>query len=565
MASIRLPNYGGEVMRQQSVGRQRIDAPIEAFGGGGNARALQQVGQGLASVGQGMQSIGQKQDLERKKQDRLTMQTSRFMATKDLQDLANNKTKTQGVEAIGIGRQFDEEAQKVLDAYLKDVPPENREEFIRGIQGQILGMRGRVQSHETSATNKAIKDTSIAAETQIVKDIDFDVHPNIIVGRTVNEWVNDYASDMADKVAPLADNEGWSDEKRKLVGEQQRKVAAKRIADIVTTSWRDRGYTPEQAIEVLQGLKDHLDVSKPIRKITMDNGVDLAVESVVPQTPESIDASYTPQGRLQQQQDIDDFIQANYKDLPEEDRAIMRKKAQDRQLMVNQQQDRDFKIAMYDYLEDPTRPVEDIPQFAAMTDGVKKRLKAIHSQAIQARDLPMVYKVAPRLIQSLPNEGLTADMVMVAENTLRQLPAGPVKNLLTQQLRDKLTPDKPTWYDERDTIMSTVDRALGITGTTLQSNSLRNDKDKFFKALRFRAKIQNDLDLIFQANADSPDKQMAQVKGLMDRLKLGAGALNQEAMDSYIGLTLQQRSDLQKEKAAQEKPILDSAKPKTNK
>ena len=77
MASIRLPNYGGEVMRQQSVGRQRIDAPIEAFGGGANARALQQVGQGLASVGQGLQRI----DAERERQARIEAAKQKELAS----------------------------------------------------------------------------------------------------------------------------------------------------------------------------------------------------------------------------------------------------------------------------------------------------------------------------------------------------------------------------------------------------------------------------------------------------------------------------------------------------
>ena len=62
----RIPRLNSATSAPQtgSVGRQRINAPIEAFGGGAAAGGLASVGKGLADLGQGIQREAKNREAE---------------------------------------------------------------------------------------------------------------------------------------------------------------------------------------------------------------------------------------------------------------------------------------------------------------------------------------------------------------------------------------------------------------------------------------------------------------------------------------------------------------------
>ena len=85
-----------------SVGRLRVDAPVEAFGGG---RGLQQLGAGVSNLGGGVRAAGEAQDRRREvadlKKRKIAAQQASFNINQALSRQVSEMKRRKGTEAFG--------------------------------------------------------------------------------------------------------------------------------------------------------------------------------------------------------------------------------------------------------------------------------------------------------------------------------------------------------------------------------------------------------------------------------------------------------------------------------
>jgi len=97
-------DYTSSVPRVESVGRQRINAPVEAFGGGAAAAGISAAGRGVANLGKGFEAIGDKQEYD--------AEQARLDQEKKNLDLAKSDSNRMRSNAMVILNQANQDSKK---------------------------------------------------------------------------------------------------------------------------------------------------------------------------------------------------------------------------------------------------------------------------------------------------------------------------------------------------------------------------------------------------------------------------------------------------------------------
>lgn len=185
----RAPEVRTSLPSEGSVGRLRINAPVEAFGGGAAAQGLADVGRGLQSVGQGVQDIQAAR--ERKQQEELKRQQELAKAQaarqKKLNELRNDrllltynqkaidlqgKVKSTQTSGTGITKQeiYLRESSKLRNEILKDadlLPYEKEEMLIKMEEKDLSRVKTLIES-QASEDEQYRQDTRKAQKGNII-------------------------------------------------------------------------------------------------------------------------------------------------------------------------------------------------------------------------------------------------------------------------------------------------------------------------------------------------------------------------------------------------------------
>ena len=259
MASIPRPKTSTSVVGG-SVGRQSINAPVEAFGGGRAASGLVSLGQGVSGVGQGLEVAGRKQiaeaekrnaDAEAKKKAAVKAESDRLKAIDklrmeqlklrdDRKTLEYNK-KMQGVSSTlknqqGINKNgaYDEESKNAQNELLKDVTdPMERERLLIKMQESDLARSNSLYSAQAQEI-KAYK-ASVRSSQKVSLGNGMRENGDTLNADNVNEWIGQFKPQATEYGLGLVSDGVPADRVNQLIKEDLKGGVVNVVKDKIAT------------------------------------------------------------------------------------------------------------------------------------------------------------------------------------------------------------------------------------------------------------------------------------------------------------------------------------------
>jgi len=222
-----------------SVGRLRVNAPVEAFGGGAAAQGLANLGKGLQGLGQGIvdaqegaehraqQAAKQQAAIDKAKAERdkkmrdLMGKRIKLNYDQQMQGLANKlkETQTAGTDKTK-NDWYNTERGKIQEELLKDVKdPVEREGLLLEMQRSDLARMNSLAESQRSEDTKYENDVIEAEGGNIVSD--FRANYDTLNKDTVTNWFEQRASSSAQYAQSLIEK-GVPKEKVKQLVEEKR-------------------------------------------------------------------------------------------------------------------------------------------------------------------------------------------------------------------------------------------------------------------------------------------------------------------------------------------------------
>ena len=276
MAKVPRLNTQQSVPQMQSVGRQRINVPVEAFGGGAAARGLASAGAGVANLGKGIQDVGDRQEAElaakeaaaaKKASDLQKIADDNYLLDYETQQqnrTAQIKSK-QGVNATSALNEYDGGSKALQDKILEKYPPgPARDALLLKMKQSDLSRRNSMATHQNTEMKKAKRENTVTSGNKLQSKMSksSDTLRNM---ETVKEWASQFNSDTQNYINNLA-NEGVPLEKiKERVAERRKQGAIEASKNMIG----DIGNQTENAPEIETEI-----VKKKLEQLIPDLGAD---------------------------------------------------------------------------------------------------------------------------------------------------------------------------------------------------------------------------------------------------------------------------------------------------
>ena len=276
MAKVPRLNTQQSVPQMQSVGRQRVNVPVEAFGGGAAARGLASAGAGVANLGKGIQDVGDRQEAElaakeaaaaKKASDLQKIADDNYLLDYETQQqnrTAQIKSK-QGVNATSALNEYDGGSKALQDKILEKYPPgPARDALLLKMKQSDLSRRNSMATHQNTEMKKAKRENTVTSGNKLQSKMSqsADTLRNM---ETVKEWASQFNSDTQNYINNLA-NEGVPLEKiKERVAERRKQGAIEASKNMIG----DIGNQTENAPEIETEI-----VKKKLEQLIPDLGAD---------------------------------------------------------------------------------------------------------------------------------------------------------------------------------------------------------------------------------------------------------------------------------------------------
>ena len=228
----RIPKVTTTGPRQQSVGRMRINAPVEAFGGGAAAQGIAQVGAGLQSVGKGVERVQERRD----NSDVVSAKTAASNIYNKYSILA--KRAKSGEEVQELYEKAYKEASGLTGTARSGAAKSQISEWLIGEKGrrdnQQMSIAFEVEDRNTiakldmsrdEAKTSSIDDGSLANNKMKISEA-WNLYPNLTEGEVQKGIANDFRMaelSLAGKYLNGIDyqNDTWQEQEAKLAKYEQ--------------------------------------------------------------------------------------------------------------------------------------------------------------------------------------------------------------------------------------------------------------------------------------------------------------------------------------------------------
>lgn len=323
---------GRDVTGGGSVGRQRINAPAEAFGGGSG---LSNLASGLQTVGAGINQMEERAAQEQKRNDSVDLRAFQTQAQNVYNEAHIRAAST--ADEKEVDRLF-EEANKAVNSMLPKVArtPEAQNMASTWLEGEV----GRRSNQKLAITMQVRDRATKAKEETTLKTLKTSAHDVGSLqnnkGRILRLW------------ADRADAGKVTEEEAELLSKEDLREADMEFANKLLGSVNEVEDTSEEMAQKLSAYDNFVKsaesisesdriklgkntefVSKKIRAKRIDEAVQREVLALTPPSAEQEDYYKTEEGQLKRLELVDAYVdnREEYKDLKEEEKAYIKSKA----------------------------------------------------------------------------------------------------------------------------------------------------------------------------------------------------------------------------------------------